>query len=127
MRENTTPQELPAFIFDDDGDLLTCIGTTLEDLILSAAKVTKNRVESETGKITRAMGNLANLLHAVRRCTGDDDFSHLCCEVSEVYGEVRRNARMRILTGLSPDESTLILIFTSPWVGECIVQARTAA
>jgi hypothetical protein len=127
MRENMTLQEVPTFIFDDDGDFITCVGTTLEDLILSAAKVTKIRVESETDKITRAMGNLANLLHAVRRCTGADDFSHLCCEVSEAYSEVRKNARMRVLTGLSPDESTLILVFASPWVGECIAQVQTAA
>jgi hypothetical protein len=47
--------------------------------------------------------------------------------VSEAYGELRRNARMRVLTGRSPDESTLILVFASPWVGECIAQVQTAA
>jgi hypothetical protein len=57
MRENMTPQEVPTFIFDDDGDFIPCVGTTLEDLILSAAKVTKIRVGSETGRNTRAMGN----------------------------------------------------------------------
>ena len=127
MRESMTLQEVSTVIFDDDGDFITCVGTTLEDLILLAAKVTKIRVGSETGRNTRAMRTLANLLQAVRRCAGDDDFSHLCCGVSEAYGEVRRNARMRVLTGLSPDESTLILVFASPWVCECVAQVQTTA
>jgi hypothetical protein len=127
MHESMIPQELPTFIFDDDGDLISCVGTTLENLILSAAKVTRIRVGTQTGKLTTAMRDLTKSLQAVRRCAGDDDFSHLSCAASDAYGEVRRNSRMRVLTGLSPDESTLILIFAAPWVGECIVQARTAA
>jgi hypothetical protein len=127
MHECIISQELPTLIFDDDGDFISCVGTTLEDLVLSAAKATRIRVGTETGRITTAMRNLTKSLQAVRRCSGDDDTSHLCCEVSKAYDEVRRNSRMRVLTGLSPDESTLILIFASPWVGECLVQARTAA
>ena len=126
MRESMNQQDLSTFIFDDDGDFITCVGTTLDDLIQSAAKVTKIRVGSETGRTTTAMRNLANLLQAVRRCSGDDDFSHLCCEISEAYWEVRRSARMRVLTGHSPDESTPILVFTAPWVGECVAQVQTA-
>jgi hypothetical protein len=127
MHESIIPQEVPTFVFDDDGDFIPCVGTTLEDLIRSAAKVTKIRVGSETGKITAAMRNLTSSLQAVRRCSGDDDFSHLCCAASEAHGEVRRNSRMRVLTGRSPDEATLILIFALPWIGECFVQAQTAA
>ena len=56
------------------------------------------------------------------RCMAHSSFSHLCCAASEAYGEVRRTSRMRVLSGLSPDESTLILIFASPWTGECTEQ-----
>jgi hypothetical protein len=111
MHESMIPQELPTFIFDDDGDFISCAGTTLENLTPSAAKAKRIRVGTQTGRITTAMRDLTKSLQALRQCSGDDDFSHLSCTASEAYGEVRRNSRMRVLTGLSPDESTLILIF----------------
>jgi hypothetical protein len=125
MHNSMVLQELPTFVFDEDGDLIPCHGTALDDLVQSAASVSKIRVGSQNGKITTAMRELAGALQAIRRCREDDDFSHLCCAATEAYGEIRKNLRMRVLTGLSPDESTLVVVFASPWIGECLVRAKT--
>lgn len=72
------------------------------------------------------MRNLTGILESVRRCTGGE-FPQVCCDVSDAYKELRKDSRMRVLTGPSPDELTPVAVFAEPWVGECLVEAKTAA
>lgn len=72
------------------------------------------------------MRKLTGILQSIRCCT-EGEFPHVCGDVSDAYNEVQKGSRMRVLTGRTPDESTLIAVFAEPWVGQCLAEAKTSA
>lgn len=127
MQHSMNSQQMPTIVFDDGGDSILCHDTTLAHLTKSAASVSKIRVGTQVGEITMPMWDFIRALEAIRAFTQGDHFPHLCCEVSEAYNKLRSSSRLRLLSALSPDESTLFLVFASPGVRDCIVQAKPEA
>lgn len=123
----TTPQT-PIIEFDQDGDLIQCKCSSLEDLILRTATVTEVRARRHGGKLDAAMKKVVDRLYSMAsgRCSamdGEEPFGFMCCAISDAYAEVRECSRMQVLTGLSPDEATLFVIFAPPSIHACVAQA----
>jgi hypothetical protein len=118
-------QQMLTIVFDDGGDSILCQDTTLAHLTKSAALVSQIRVGTLVREVTMPMWEFIRALEAIREFTRGDHFPHLCCDVSDAYDELRSSSRLRVLSGLSPDESTLFLVFASPGRRACIAQAKT--
>jgi hypothetical protein len=125
MQDSMNTQQVPTVVFDDGGDSIFCHGSTLADLIKSAASVNEIQVGTLAGRITMPMWTFIRSLEAIREFAGGDDFPFLCCAASDAYDELRSNSRLRVLSGLSPDESALFLVFASPGRRASIAQAKT--
>lgn len=102
------------FEFDQAGQQVPCNACNSEDLVRLADGVIEIRAIKHEGKINAAMERVVDSLYDTSpRLAGGDEvpLEFACYATQDAYNEVLTTSKMHALAGLSPDGSTLFVVF----------------
>lgn len=120
---------VPEVIFDEDGHQVPCEYSTLQNLIMAADGVAEIRADRLGGELSASMKKVVDCLWAIASkhyvIDGDElPFQHVCYATSQFYNEVVASSRAHVLAGLSPDASTLFVVFAPLSEYACMIRAK---
>jgi hypothetical protein len=120
---------VPEIVLDEDGHQIPCEYSTLQNLIMTADGIAEIRAARLGGKLSASMKKVVDCLCAIASKHhviegGELPFPHACYATSQFYNEVVASSRAHVLAGLSPDASTLFVVFAPLSDYACIVRAK---
>jgi hypothetical protein len=127
MHDGMSQSHAVRIVLDKGGSPIRCADMSLEDLIHAAESASSIRAASQTCRVTTPMHKLTASLEAIRGTRENDQYGFLLRSISDSREEVHQDSRLRVLAGLSPDESILFVVFVSPWISHCFVEAVVAS
>ena len=115
MREyRRTTAVARVFEFDQTGQHVPCMASSSEDLVRLADGAVEIRAIKHEGKPDVRMEKVVDCLFDLLSCPADGDdvpFEVACYATQDAYEEVLTASKMHALAGLSPDGSTLFVVF----------------
>jgi hypothetical protein len=115
------------FEFDQTGQHVPCKSSNSEDLVRLADGVNDIRAIKHGGNLSAAMEKVVDCLYDLSSRPADGDevpFEFACYATRDAYDEVLATSRMHALAGLSPDGSTLFVVFAPFSIRAGVAQAE---